>query len=259
MMGWIKSLLMHEQQRCDVCGGMQPYASALPLCRECLQQIPWIRHIQCPICGRPDACPDCMVRKIHYVELQRSAVRYDPSMREWLSRYKYAGEEQLAELFARMMAHAFAQLLDADEVRSPNQQSAKTVLTFVPSGQERLASRGFNQSARLAMILSKAAHLPIYPLLRKVQSAEHQSHKNKAERMRSVQGLYALNDRAVLRLYAEQAGAVNGTKAPANVLRPVRIMIIDDVYTTGSTLNECGRLLKAGLPCTVLGLTWARS
>lgn len=255
MIRWLQSMFLPEHDRCHMCSHVQRYGSSLPLCEACLQRIPWIRRIICSICGRPDSCLDCVSRQTPMIELQRSAVRYDASMRQWLSRYKYAGEEQLAFLFAKMMAPAFGMLLDADDARrSPESTNltVQTVLTFVPSGPERLTARGFNQSARLALILAEAARLPIYSLLRKVQTSEHQSKKSKAARMQSVQGLFALNDRAFSAMISDMSASDGQEKN-------LRIIIVDDVYTTGSTLHECGRLLRTAVAGSVLGLTWARS
>ncbi|MDT2286474.1 hypothetical protein P7H17_10875 [Paenibacillus larvae] len=77
------------------------------LCQICYTGIPWIREVICPICGRYEECGDCLRREETCFIRNRSAVRYDESMKELLARYKYRGDEQLSSLFGEMLLFAY--------------------------------------------------------------------------------------------------------------------------------------------------------
>ncbi|MCL6458712.1 MAG: DEAD/DEAH box helicase family protein, partial [Gorillibacterium sp.] len=99
-------------QLCPTCGDTRKGAvNPLGICQRCFERIPWIINIQCPICGRPEICPDCKRGYQRFFLLNRSAVQYNEVMKELLARYKYRGDEKLAQLFGAMLYHGFKHLV----------------------------------------------------------------------------------------------------------------------------------------------------
>lgn len=212
------------------------------LCGACFGQIPWITDIHCPICGRGEACPDCVRRANRAFLLSRSAVRYDDTMKAWLGSYKYRGNEALEAVLAGMLQHAFRTLQkDAADCFG---RERETILTFVPVTRTRLEERGFNQAERLAYRLGEACRIPVVPLLERTRHTNKQSFKTRQERLGDLDGAFALS---------KQAAAWTGR-------RGVSVVLMDDVYTTGTTMQQCAEVLRSGLgpDCQVLGMTWSR-
>ncbi|GIQ71234.1 ComF family protein [Xylanibacillus composti] len=210
------------------------------LCTGCEQAIPWIRQIRCARCGRGAACPDCMRQPQRAFAWNRSAVHYDPLMREWLAQYKFRGRERLLPLFAEMMIPVTRTI--ADELITARGRSV--VLTYIPLSRERQAERGFNQSELLAAYLGGALDLPVCSLLHRRHHTEKQSYKNRRSRLHALHGAFSFAQANELRVIQDH--------------RPF-VLIVDDVYTTGSTLDEASRVIRGNMACDAAGLTWARA
>lgn len=216
------------------------------LCERCNAEVPWIEAVVCSSCGRAEACPDCVRRKASYIAANRAAARYTPFMKELLARYKYRGSERLAPLFEEMAAYAYKKL--SDEVWD-HQEQARVVLTFVPLSERRLEERGFNQAEVMARGVAARHRLPVIPLLERTRHTEKQSYKTRRERLESLVHAFALRE--------------DGRAQLLELLRfgSVRLVIVDDVYTTGSTLQQCGEVISVGVDArslSIYGLTWAR-
>lgn len=216
--------------------------SGLPLCRRCGAKIPWIRpaHIRCKACGRPEDCPDCPRRQSPQIVCNRSAVRYNSDMKDWLGRYKYRGDERLLPIFAAMLHPVFDRLLAECRLR----RKEIALISYVPLSAERLGERGFNQAERFARALAAAFRLPAGPLLRRARHTGKQSFKTRSDRISDLAGVFEPDPSA--------AGRIAGVPNPA-------IVLIDDVYTTGSTVHECARTIRSVSPAArIYSLTWAR-
>lgn len=304
----VQSILSPPVQDCIGCN--QPIADGarlehLGFCQSCYEQIPWIRQVVCPVCGRYEECPDCARWGKTALIQNRSAVQYSPEMKEMLARYKYRGDEALCDAMSDMLVYAFALSQSANPLKaarssrtagllnsfsqspmsaspsSPSQsrrtslqnalrqansanplgQSQSSVrstgsnhkvqpyLTFVPLSQERLAERGFNQAEQLARRLGAKIKLPVTDLLIRHRHTDKQSHKSRSARLLDLEHVFALRtdvSRSSFPMLRQGAG-------------PLRIYIVDDVYTTGSTLIQCASAIQSVWPSVeVFGLTWAR-
>lgn len=223
----------------------QPHAGptgAFPLCAACCEAIPWIRHIACATCGRYEPCGDCPRRKDTYFVFSRSAVKYDAAMKQWLARWKYRGDERMLAVFEEMLVQAYWNV--AAELRLDGR--AIDAIIHVPLSRQRLEERGFNQAERLARALSRRVQLPVLNLLTRTRHTDKQSLKTRAERLNDLQNAFAVVPEAVREWNA----------VPRE--RPARMLLMDDVYTTGSTLNQCAKAIVESTGAEVYGLTWAR-
>lgn len=222
--------------RCVSCdAGME---SRPDLCGDCRAGIRTIRSPLCPICGEPFAseadtdhpCGSCLIRRPPFAAA-RSLGRYEGTLMALLHRFKYREESSLAGPLGDLLAagdYPGFRIGDAD------------LVVPVPLHRRRLRERGFNQSLLLARAVGRRHGIPVEARsLRRAVATEPQVSLGRNERERNVRGVFAVEDGARI--------------------RDKRILLVDDVYTTGSTLKECARvLLKAGAG-EVLVLTLARS
>ncbi|KUP23863.1 hypothetical protein AWJ19_11955 [Paenibacillus sp. DMB5] len=133
------------------------------------------------------------------------------------------------------------------------------LLVPVPVSESRLMERGFNQAERLADVLSGLRGIPQLPLLVRTHHTGKQSFKSRAERIADMRHAFAANpDKPVS---AQFSSWLSQVKAPG---RPLQILIIDDIYTTGSTIRACAEAVQ--IICSghrrdaeIYSLTWARS
>lgn len=240
------------------------------VCGVCLSTIPWLTRIVCHRCGRGIHCDDCLRTPQRSFILNRSAVYYNPAMRALLAQYKYRGNEELAPLLADMLVPAFERMTAELAARitpsgpAQHKQSHKNIalywdaITFVPISPERALDRGFNQAEQLANDLAQRYRIPLMQLLIRERHTEKQSFKTRSERMRDTRQLFNINTVEFDKLRNIKLTLRNKEKSTNRVLR---VLIIDDIYTTGSTGEACSQALSlySGQPLEIYILTWARS
>lgn len=209
-------------QRCAVCD-----LPGRPLCRACLARLPPIRPPLCERCGAPRAwpvraCRECEGRRLGFATA-RAAVVYDDAVRRLVSAWKERGQRRVAGLAAALVA---------DTVARPEADA----LAFVPPDPERRLTRGHHPAAGLASRLGEAWQLPVEPVLARTRSAQRQRGLSTRERRSNVRGAFA----------------VRGSP-------PARVVLVDDVYTTGATVGEAARMLRRAGARRVDVVTFARA
>ncbi|OUS75155.1 hypothetical protein B1748_18630 [Paenibacillus sp. MY03] len=219
------------------------------LCHRCRESIPWINRVECPHCGRDMNCEDCKRQPNRHFRLNRSAVAYDAVMRSWLAMYKYRGLERLGPALAEMLCPVYERLTEAAGGRWD-------AMTYVPISDIRAEERGFNQSAAMAEYVSKRYGIPLHSLLKRTRHTEKMSFKTRTQRLRDAQGLFAPREAGFQELRANHPLHI-GEKA-------MNILLVDDIFTTGSTADACSKALQAGArlldtEACIYVLTWARS
>ncbi|MZQ82384.1 ComF family protein [Paenibacillus sp. 5J-6] len=240
------SLLSPMKEECLLCKQTSSDGvKQLGLCGACYMRIPWIRTVVCEICGRGERCFDCK-RRHAYFSKSRSAVRYDETMKDLLARYKYRGDERLKTVLGQMLMHSF-QLLEVNrEALNGKFEIKKEYITFVPVSDQRMHERGFNQAEQMALELGRRVGIPVVSLLKRSRHTDKQSFKKRIDRLDDLEHVFEVDDDLVHK-YIKSSSATS-----------FLIYIIDDVYTTGSTMNQCAKILTVNLPIEVYGLTWAR-
>lgn len=213
-------------RRCVVC-----HREGTFLCGPCLAAFPRLLPPLCPVCGTPNErerlCHSCEARR-PAIDGIRSLYRYEGPVREALHQLKYGNLPGLAETLGVEMAQYLAQ--GPFEVH---------VVVPVPLHPRRLRQRGYNQAALLARPMAGLGKLPVREdLLRRTRDMPAQARSASAEaRLRNVEGAFACSE-----------GDLTSTA----------VLLIDDVCTTGATLEACALALKAAGAQTVSGLTVAR-
>lgn len=201
------------------------------LCSTCRSSLPVITPPLCPRCGKPQAsgtlCPVCLHEQVN-IDGIRSPFRFDGLIREAIHQLKYDN--------LRVLAKPLAELLNDYLVGNP---LPGEVLVPVPLHRKRLRERGYNQSTLLAQALSKLSRLPVIDdcLIRKQYAPPQTRTATVDERLSNVADAFACQDRRL-----------NGKQ----------ILLLDDVSTSGATLNASAAALKASGASTVWGLVLAR-
>lgn len=252
LIGGTSSLLQQAGKSCLVCyrkhGGFNDKKLFNLICHECASKIPWIHEASCDVCGRAERCSDCMRRTATYFIANRSAVRYQTDIKEWLARYKYRGDESLKWLFALMLMKKF----DAWSNELRLNPSTVHCFTYVPLSRARLETRGFNQAEQLARLVGECYNVPVVPLLKRQRDTSKQSYKTRADRLNDLKQAFAIDIdglRMLEQTFQHTSSLTNSALA---------IWIIDDVYTTGSTMNQCAKTIHDHIQCDIYGLCIAR-
>lgn len=202
---------------------------------------------KCPFCTKlledPRAliCPECQStlpwleggkaeQKLQFTSLCASPLRYQGAVRESIHRYKFSGKQQYAKPYGVLLAQC---ALDHLEGRFD-------LISWVPVSKRRRRERGYDQSLLLARELAARLDWTLTPTLEKVKHNPPQSGiEGEAQRRANVMDVYRVTD----------AAAVRGK----------RVLLVDDVVTTGETLSECARTLLMAGTADVVCLTLARA
>jgi ComF family protein len=234
---------------CRLCERLLTRASRLPICEECLGAFPALSSRVCLICGSPalaattlpqaenagssgdDApkCLDCAQQRTYRFECARSYAAYRGVLVRAIVLLKFERIDPLAAYFGQRLASlAIRANLSAD------------IVVPVPLHRVRERERGFNQAELIAKEVAKRLGLPFKPVLLMRTKARPDNHiLTNDERWRIVRGAFATR--------------------PGSQVDNKRVLLVDDVMTTGATLDACaGALLEAGAS-SVIGLTVARA
>lgn len=183
-------------------------------------QIITAEAVFCPACerqygrDRQERFFPLTVRRGEYRQLScHMAGIYAGGLKQSMARLKFHGRTAYARPFSRLMENSGIDFSQYD------------VVTCVPMTEEAKRKRGYNQSELLAKALAKRVSLPCEPLLKKVKDNRKQRSLTKKERMQNVRNVYE----------------------PAGKIADRRILLVDDILTTGATLGECAVVLyRAG-------------
>jgi ComF family protein len=208
-------------QRCVVCG-----TRGVQLCETCLERLPRIVPPLCERCGTPTAwpvrrCRECAGRRIAFATA-RSAVQYDDAVRALVAGWK---ERALRRLVRSAVA------LVVEVVPPP----AASRITFVPPDPDRGLRRGHHPPGQLAEELARSWELPVEGLLRRRRAAMRQRGLSRTERRRNVAGAFV-----------------------AKSAVPSTVVLVDDVFTSGSTVNAAASALRQAGARRVEVVTFAR-
>lgn len=224
---------------CLLCGDQ--VAEPAALCAPCWSKLRWLGEPLCAQCGTPFEfdpaggqevelrCAACTASPPRFGRA-RAVVVYDDNSKRLVLGYKHADRLHATPAFASWLQRAGHELVDGCDAIAP-----------VPLHWLRLAWRRYNQAAELGRRLAASADKRFIPdLLRRRRHTPSQGKLSRGARLRNVQGAFTVNQARM----AELAGA--------------RILLIDDVFTTGATVEECARVLKRCGAAQVDVLTLAR-
>jgi len=167
-------------------------------------------------------CVNCEGRKLWF-DFAIAAYRAEDDVRDLIHRYKYGRKLRLRQTLANMLVDVFRH----DPRLSVLVGEADTVLVPVPLHRLRHATRGFNQALHLARLTGRELGIDMRPCLIRNRATQPQSKLNRQERLDNLKGAFGLKNRP-------------WCKDP---VRDKTVVLIDDVFTTGTTAAECAKVL----------------
>ncbi|MFG6119992.1 MULTISPECIES: ComF family protein [Thalassobacillus] len=199
------------------------------ICENCFSQLERISLPQCSICARPmdvnGICQDCERWESEeswrgILEKNVAVFNYNETMKGIVARWKYRGDYILIEMFKYELQEVFQLHFSQQDL----------LLVPIPLSQERMGERGFNQALAIASLIKA----PVREVLTRIHG-EKQSKKSRKERV--------------------------NTENPFQLLEQVSkpVLLVDDIYTTGTTLRHAAKLLKEGGAPAVYSFTLVRS
>jgi len=215
-------------KRCPVCERVVG-SGHIRACGECREELRYCEEPLCMRCGRPllgchsEYCDECQGRRYDF-DRGFSLFQYDALVKRMISDFKFNGRAWYADFFAEELVKRYGKVL---------LELKPDLLVPVPIHKSKLKIRGFNQAQLLSERISSLTGIESVNLLIRTGRTKPQKELGFEERRKNLNGAFEL-DRRRLR----------ATIGMGQVLRTV--VLVDDIYTTGATLNECARILKAG-------------
>ena len=210
----------------------------IPFCQTCFKEFTPIKSPICSLCGRPFSdgteqdriCEECLRKRPSY-DIARAPYLYDGALMTAIHELKYAQRSHLADPLGSLL-DSFAQTWIAELKGS--------LIMPVPLHPKRLRARGFNQSLLLARCVASKTDSDLdFLSLRRTKFTKPQTGLSSEERKRNVRKAFEVVKR--------------------ELVKGRTILLVDDVATTGSTLNECAKALKRAGADSVLCLVLART
>jgi competence protein ComFC len=211
-------------EKCAGCG----HPARGGICSNCMSELARIGPFVCSFCGRPSErsqrrCRDCRDRDFCF-DLARQAVEYDRVVRSAIHRFKYSGYRSLG----RPLASLVTELLDV--------ASTADAFTWVTPGPDRVRRSGIDHGRVLAELVAGQLGRPAVPMVARTRNTVPQMKLDPAARRTNLKGAFR-----------------------ATLCPPSEVVVVDDVFTTGSTASEVARVLKKAGARTVIVLSVARS
>ena len=213
--------------RCPICDGPLPFTGGPSeanrhLCPECRQKPDYIHEPYCMRCGKQletigqEYCHDCELRKENS-QFRRglAAFTYSERMKPSMYAFKNGGRREYAAFYAEEIDRLYHEAILSWQAEC---------LVPVPLHPAKLRKRGYNQAEDLARALSPLLNLPVRTdLLLKIRNSAPQKNLSEKERKNNAKNTFKLGQ---------------------SILECRKIILVDDIYTTGMTLNECARPLR---------------
>ena len=224
-------------ERCLACGTGLKVRQGISYCPSCFKDVRLIQEPFCTVCGRPfdksagkgHLCSDCLKNRWHFTRA-RAAVYYQEPIAGAVKVFKYSGKMYGLETFAALAHQYYLQC----PLPEPD------LILPVPLHPKRLRRRGFNQALVLGRKLFPESKKRIDPyILERHQWTSVQTGLNGLERRRNVKNAFRI-------------------KNPEKI-KNKKILLVDDVFTTGATVNECSRILLKNKAADVEIFTFARA
>lgn len=206
-------------RRCVICDEVQEGTTAV--CEACAGKLPYVGPMYCMKCGgvleesEREYCTSCKTKRRNSAYTRGvAAFRYEGVIKESMYAFK-SGREEYAQFYADELVRLYL----------PTIQSWKAeVLVPVPLHPSKERKRGYNQAADLASALGRKLHLPVETkLLKRIRRTKDQKTLSDEERKNNAKNAFQIGQ---------------------SILEYRKIILVDDIFTTGMTMNECAKALK---------------
>jgi ComF family protein len=195
------------------------------ICPTCKDKLPYISEPKCMKCSKPveyeekEYCSDCERKRYHF-DKGFGVWIYSKEMKESLSNFKYHSKKEYAQFYIDELARLYG-----NQIR----KLEPDVIVPIPIHRSKLLDRGYNQADILAKGIGRRLGITVLSdlLIRKKKTVP-QKNLSDIERLRNLSEAFQLND-TVMKNYQKQIN---------------RVLLVDDIYTTGSTIEACTNVLK---------------
>lgn len=214
-------------RRCPICDEVVPQGELIH--RDCAANVQLVGPVTCVRCGKPladpgeETCTDCR-RKRHVYQRNLAVFRYR-SVASSLYRFKYGGRQEYADYYAAVVEAAYGQALC---------QLQPDALIPVPLHPARQRQRGYNQAAVLAEAIGRRTGIPVEQAVRRVRNTIPMKELDEQGRRNNLENAFLIDRDGV---------------------EYKRVIVIDDIYTTGSTMDAVAMVLRGSGTQEVWGLT----
>lgn len=213
--------------RCIFCSRVLNDSEKLHICRECAVNVKKISVEHCPVCGRESGlgaaiCWQCSLNKIPF-KIHRSVYVYRDKARRAVVRLKFYNKPHYADTMGQIMSVYAPKTSDID------------IVTYVPMTKRAMRKRGYNQAQLMAEKIAELVNVECVCCLEKVRETKVQSTLDFKRRQKNIAGAFRGLDNAVGK----------------------RILLVDDVYTTGATISEASKALKRAGASDIYCITFA--
>jgi len=222
---------------CAACGAPLPYDAGHPLCDDCRAEVRFLDGLVCVTCGvpLPDGGTHCFRCRGNHgrrpaADLMRGAVAYDGPVRNLIHKLKFGGCPHLARQLGAYLVDLYVRVLGMPPI---------DLMCAVPLARMRRIMRGYNQAELIARAFGDAIGVPVIHILHRSRSTRAQARLSREQRFHNVRGVFEL-------------------RVPDGAVAGKTVAVVDDVCTTGQTLDQCARVLKAAGAERVYCLSVAR-
>lgn len=229
MIKYVLDLLYPAKPKCNICGRTGTAAA----CEVCMASLDYLQGITCLHCGKQlseeyhdSTCPDCKAG-VFYYDKAYSCFAYSGAGKELVYKLKYEGKTQLSKVIAGLMKE-----------RLRNEGLTIDAIVPVPIHENKLKTRGFNQSYLIARELGERLEKPLIDCMTRTKETKEQYNLDRAQRYLNIIDAFSVRLRY-------------------NIDKYKSILLLDDIYTTGSTVNECSKVLKKAGAKTIYVVTAA--
>ncbi|WP_352418277.1 ComF family protein [Proteiniborus sp.] len=228
-------LLFPEEGICFICDKYDEDVKEDHICSDCKDKLLFINENRCPTCGKPncegnalDRCSYC-ANKTFYFTKAFSPLEFTGIIRKTIYKYKYESKPYIYKSFGELMLRTLERENVKDDI---------DIIVPVPLHRSRKAERGYNQSELLAKYLSSKLDIPMDTRnLKRIKSTKVQNKLGRTERHLNVKDAFKVKD--------------------MSFFKSKKILLVDDIFTTGATVNECSRVLMESGAREVLVITIA--
>ena len=211
--------------RCPICGDIV-IPKGEKICSSCKQKLHYIEEPRCKKCSKPmereekEYCNDCEHKNFHFTK-GFSVWVYDATMRQSIAEFKYHNKKEHAKFYIQEMLHIYGDMI---------KKLCPDAIVPVPIHRSKYLERGYNQADILARGIGKELKLPVlsHLLIRNKKTLPQKQLSNK-ERLRNLQEAFDFDESGAERFQKEIK----------------KVLLVDDIYTTGSTIEACTNVLKA--------------
>ena len=205
--------------RCPICDEIIPIDKEKRICDNCLEELPYILTLRCAKCSKPIeyqeqiVCFDCSKKKKHF-EKGWALFLYKEPIASAIHKFKYRNKRDYGILLAKEINKHYEKIIKEYQF---------DVIIPVPIHNKRFKVRGYNQAMVIAKVIGSFNNITVNELIIRCKNTKPQKELSDKERYKNLKGAFKLKER-------------NNTFN--------KILIVDDIYTTGSTIDTCAKLLK---------------